>query len=90
MFSPPEPLLSQVPLLLGLDGRKMSKSRGNAIALSDPPDVVAGKIRAPCTDSERTISYDRSGARRWRNLLRLAALCADRCHRVFGCVTVEG
>ena len=30
---PPDALLSEVPLLLGTDGQKMSKSRGNAIAL---------------------------------------------------------
>ena len=34
MFPEPDALLSAAPLLLGTDGTKMSKSRGNAIPLS--------------------------------------------------------
>jgi tyrosyl-tRNA synthetase len=32
------------PLLVGLDGRKMSKSYGNAIGLTEPPREVFGKV----------------------------------------------
>src|SRR6266567_2799243 len=43
VFPVPDALLSQAPLLLGTDGAKMSKSRGNAIALSGAAGgVVAG------------------------------------------------
>ncbi len=37
VFPLPEPLLTEVPKLLGIDGRKMSKSYDNAIFISDPP-----------------------------------------------------
>jgi tryptophanyl-tRNA synthetase len=71
----PEALLGEAPALLGLDGRKMSKSLNNAIALSDRPDTVAAKIRAAHTDSERRISYDRAARPGIAALLELAALC---------------
>src|SRR5439155_24996957 len=44
------PLLSDTPRLPGVDGRKASKSLGNAIALSAPPDEVRTKVRAMFTD----------------------------------------
>jgi tryptophanyl-tRNA synthetase len=75
VFPLPEPLLGEVPVLLGLDGRKMSKSLGNAIALNDGPDVVAAKVRAARTDSERTITYEPERRPEVANLVRLAALC---------------
>ncbi|MEF3167918.1 MAG: tryptophan--tRNA ligase [Deltaproteobacteria bacterium] len=53
VFPVPEVLLTEVPKLPGLDGRKMSKSYGNAIFLSDPPDVVREKISGMVTDIER-------------------------------------
>jgi tryptophanyl-tRNA synthetase len=47
----PEALLSRVSRLPGIDGRsKMSKSLGNAIHLSDPPDVVSHKVMRMYTD----------------------------------------
>jgi tryptophanyl-tRNA synthetase len=51
----PEPhaLHTEVPKLIGLDGRKMSKSYGNAIALRDDPDSVTKKIRTMPTDPAR-------------------------------------
>jgi tryptophanyl-tRNA synthetase len=76
VFPLPDPLLGEIPLLLGLDGRKMSKSLGNAIALSDPPDVIATKIRAARTDSERTITFEPDRRPEVANLLRIAALCS--------------
>ncbi len=78
VFPLPEPMLGQAPVLAGLDGRKMGKSLGNGIALSDPADVVAAKIRAARTDSERTISYEPGRRPEIANLLRLAGLCAGR------------
>jgi tryptophanyl-tRNA synthetase len=53
LFMEPKPLLTQMPRLLGLDGRKMSKSYGNFIALSDEPQVIAKKIQGMFTDPKR-------------------------------------
>ena len=40
-FTAPDALLSDVPLLLGTDGQKMSKSRNNAMALAASEDETA-------------------------------------------------
>ena len=42
----PEALMGTAPLLLGLDGRKMGKSRGNAVALGTSADETVRLIRA--------------------------------------------
>jgi tryptophanyl-tRNA synthetase len=78
VFSLPEPVLGEVPVLLGLDGRKMGKSRSNAIALRDSPGEVAAKVRAARTDSDRQITFDPVGRPAVANLLTLAALCSGR------------
>jgi len=49
----PEGLLTEFPKVPGVDGRKMSKSYGNAIYLSDAPQVVEEKIRTMTTDPAR-------------------------------------
>src|SRR6266436_491839 len=47
--------ISEAPALPGTDGRaKMSKSLGNAIYLSDPPDEIVAKVRRMYTDPART------------------------------------
>ncbi len=53
IFPIPEPLLTDVPKLLGIDGRKMSKSYDNAIYLSDRGDVLRAKIDSMFTDPQR-------------------------------------
>jgi len=53
VFPEPEPLLTSMPKLLGLDNRKMSKSYGNFIALSDAPETIAKKVTQMITDPER-------------------------------------
>ncbi len=78
LFPEPEPLLSAAPLLLGLDGQKMSKSRGNAIALRDDEDRTAALLRQARTDGERRITYEPGRRPEVANLLLLAALCSDR------------
>jgi tryptophanyl-tRNA synthetase len=75
VFPLPEGLLGEVGTLLGLDGRKMSKSLGNAIALSDTPDQVAAKLRSARTDPERRISFQPQSRPEVANLLTLAGLC---------------
>jgi tryptophanyl-tRNA synthetase len=44
------PLLSDTPRLPGVDGRKASKSLGNAVALAATPDEIRAKVRAMFTD----------------------------------------
>ncbi|MEO6703155.1 MAG: tryptophan--tRNA ligase [Jatrophihabitantaceae bacterium] len=75
LFPLPQALLGEVGVLAGLDGRKMSKSLGNAIALTDPPDRVAAKIKGARTDSERAISFEPRRRPEVANLLRLVGLC---------------
>jgi tryptophanyl-tRNA synthetase len=53
VFVEPQPLLTPTPRLPGLDNRKMSKSYGNTIDLSDPPEVVVKKVRQMYTDPKR-------------------------------------
>jgi tryptophanyl-tRNA synthetase len=53
VFPEPEAKLTEIPKVPGTDGRKMSKSYDNAIYLSDPPEVVASKVRPMVTDPAR-------------------------------------
>jgi len=53
IFPEPEALLTAFPKMPGVDGRKMSKSYGNAIYLSDSPKEVEQKIRTMTTDPAR-------------------------------------
>ncbi len=53
-FPEPAPLFSDVPRLMGLDGKdKMSKSLDNHISLLDGPDEVWEKLRTAATDPAR-------------------------------------
>lgn len=78
VFPEPEALLSATPLLLGTDGTKMSKSRGNSIALGADADTTARLIKGARTDAERHITYDPEGRPAVSGLVLLAALCLDR------------
>ncbi len=53
LFPEPKPLLAEESRLLGLDGRKMSKSYDNFIALSEDPDSVRKKAQKMFTDPKR-------------------------------------
>jgi len=76
-FPEPEALMGTAPLLLGLDGRKMGKSRGNAITLGATAAETERLIRGAKTDAERRITYDPDRRPEVSNLLRLAAICLD-------------
>jgi tryptophanyl-tRNA synthetase len=78
VFPLPEALLSDAPLLLGTDGGKMSKSRGNAIELRATADQTAALIRGAKTDSIRRIGYDPAARPEVSSLVLLAALAAGR------------
>jgi tryptophanyl-tRNA synthetase len=74
-FPEPDGLLSSAPLLLGLDGQKMSKSRHNTIPLRATANETAQLLRRAKTDSERSVSYDPAGRPEVASLLLLTALC---------------
>jgi len=58
VFPIPEPILTEMPKILGIDGRKMSKSYHNAIYLSDPPKVIREKTLQMFTDKTRLRKTD--------------------------------
>src|SRR5205085_7834005 len=59
VFPEPQPRLSKTPRIMGVDGEsKMSKSKGNSIALFDAPDVFWNKLRTAFTDPMRLRKSD--------------------------------
>jgi len=58
VFPEPQSLLTPTPKLPGTDGRKMSKSYGNAIMLSDPEPVIRQKLKTMVTDPARVRRTD--------------------------------
>ena len=71
-------LLTSTPLLPGLDGRKMSKSYGNAISISMSAEETAKLIKKSKTDSERMITYDPENRPGVSALLTTAGICTGR------------
>jgi tryptophanyl-tRNA synthetase len=53
VFPEPQAKLTEIPKVPGTDGRKMSKSYGNAIYLSDSAETIREKIRPMVTDPAR-------------------------------------
>ena len=79
VFPEPEGLLNDdAPEIPGLDGRKMSKSYGNAISLSFTAEETAKIIKKSKTDSERFITFDKENRPGVSALLTTAALCTGR------------
>lgn len=58
LFPIPDPILTNIPKLLGIDGRKMSKSYNNALYLSDKPADIASKVSQMVTDPQRARRKD--------------------------------
>jgi len=58
VFPEPQPLLTPMPKLPGTDGRKMSKSYGNAILLSEPEAEIRRKLKTMVTDPARVRRTD--------------------------------
>jgi tryptophanyl-tRNA synthetase len=77
-FPAPQALLAQTSLLLGLDGQKMGKSRGNSIPLAAGEDETARLIGGARTDAERSITFEPERRPEVANLLQIAALCLGR------------
>ena len=78
VFPEPVGLLTDAVEIPGLDGRKMSKSYGNAISLSMTEEETAKLIKKSKTDSERLISFDKENRPGVSALLTTAALCTGR------------
>jgi tryptophanyl-tRNA synthetase len=58
VFPEPKPLLTEAAKVLGTDGRKMSKSYGNTILMTDPEPVVRKKLKPMVTDPARVRRTD--------------------------------
>ncbi|MFZ1141205.1 MAG: tryptophan--tRNA ligase [Candidatus Sulfotelmatobacter sp.] len=58
VFPEPQALLTPAPKLPGTDGRKMSKSYGNTLMLTDPEPVVRQKLKTMVTDPARVRRSD--------------------------------
>jgi tryptophanyl-tRNA synthetase len=58
IFPEPRALFTPTPKVPGIDGRKMSKSYGNAINLSDTPDMIRDKCKQMFTDPLRVMRKD--------------------------------
>ena len=58
VFPEPQTLLTEVPKLPGTDGRKMSKSYGNTITLTEKPAVMKEIVRNMVTDPARVRRQD--------------------------------
>nr|WP_097187007.1 tryptophan--tRNA ligase [Ornithinimicrobium cerasi] len=78
VFPQPDALLSEVPNLLGTDGTKMSKSRGNTVELRMSADETAKVLKKAVTDSDRRITYDPANRPEVSNLVLLASLTTGR------------
>ncbi|HIW30798.1 MAG TPA: tryptophan--tRNA ligase [Candidatus Luteococcus avicola] len=74
VFPQPDALMSPAPSILGTDGTKMSKSKGNVIEIGMSADETAKLLKRAKTDSERHITYDPVNRPEVSNLVLLAAL----------------
>ena len=74
VFPQPDALMSSAPAILGLDGTKMSKSKGNTIEIGMTADETAKLIKRAKTDSDRMITFDPTNRPEVSNLVLLTAL----------------
>jgi tryptophanyl-tRNA synthetase len=58
IFPEPEALLTKFARLVGLDGNRMSKSLGNTILISDPPEAIQAKVKTAYTDPKKIRKND--------------------------------
>lgn len=59
IFPEPQPVMSQTPKILGLDGKaKMSKSLGNTIAMTNTREEIQAKLKTAVTDKRRVRKTD--------------------------------
>ena len=95
----PKALLTEIPQVPGIDGRKMSKSYNNAIRLRESPDVVEQKVRTMVTDPARVRREDPGDPRKCPVFAlheiysdeEVKAWAADGCRSAgIGCVDCKG
>ncbi|MFJ3403312.1 tryptophan--tRNA ligase [Promicromonospora sp. NPDC090134] len=72
-FPEPDALIAPSTTVLGSDGRRMSKSRGNALELRASEDDTAAYFKRARTDAERTITYEPERRPEIANLLQIGA-----------------
>jgi tryptophanyl-tRNA synthetase len=72
-FAEPDALLTDSTTVLGDDGTKMSKSRGNALELRASEDETAAFFRRAKSDAQRHITYEPDTRPEVANLLRIGA-----------------
>jgi len=97
-FDEPQSLLSQTPRIPGTDGRKMSKSYGNFISLTDPPEEIRKKILSMLTDPARRTRKDPGDPEKCSAFQLHKVNTADRLNEVaekcrtagWGCVECKG
>ncbi len=58
VFPEPEGKLTKFARLPGLDGRRMSKSIGNTVLLSDQPEAIRKKMKSAVTDPQKVRKGD--------------------------------
>lgn len=58
VFPEPQPMLTEAAKVVGTDGRKMSKSYGNAIDLGEPAETTRKKVMGAVTDPQRKRRQD--------------------------------
>lgn len=78
VFPEPQGLITETPEVPGLDGRKMSKSYGNAINLAMSPDETTALIKKSRTDSQRHITFEPEARPGVAGLLSTLALVEGR------------
>ena len=84
VFPEPEALLTRSSRLLGLDGRKMSKSYGNNISLSEEPQAIRKKVSAMFTDPLRVKRSDAGHPEKCNVLSYYAVFAPERKKEVEG------
>ncbi|WP_020015956.1 tryptophan--tRNA ligase [Promicromonospora sukumoe] len=72
-FPEPDALIAPSTTVLGSDGRRMSKSRGNALELRATEDETVAFMKRAKTDAERTITYEPERRPEIANLLQIGA-----------------
>ena len=90
VFPEPATLLTDAPKIVGTDGRKMSKSYGNAIYLTDPPADVHAKLARMVTDPRRVRRHDPGDPNdcpAYLSFHRLYCTPAELRHQEHGCRT---
>lgn len=78
IFEEPKALLTKTLRLPGLDGNKMSKSRGNAIMLKSTREEIINVVKKAKTDSERFITFDPENRPDVARLLNLISLISNK------------